>query len=418
VPSFTPTDPGALHTASNVFRNENLVGNVRDQLVCFAANAVSGLGGQGEFLRQMVYVLDRLPQGRILSRLARANRADCIDVPFAGWRDASFRTILRTPFLRRRHDLLTLIGDVDFDSRLSTYVGGVKLFDGVMGQCCRTFETLSLQRVPLILTTLNTHIDNVADALAEERRRLGMGVRTFVHPRMRARVRREIELASCIRAVSDLAKQSLLERGVPAGKVEVVLPAVDLDYFHPVEKKDERFRIMAVLTIDPRKGAYYLLQAFEKAAIPGSELVIIGATGDRWSSQMLRQFTTRLKNVRVQTADVFKEPIENTYGRASVVVHPAIEDGFALAVAQALACGKPVITSRQTGASQLIADGQNGYVLECRDVDGLVDRLRLLARDESLLKRLSAAAPNAVASLGYPSFAQNVAQLYGRLLAG
>jgi glycosyltransferase involved in cell wall biosynthesis len=175
---------------------------------------------------------------------------------------------------------------------------------------------------------------------------------------------------------------------------------------------------MAVLTIDPRKGAYYLLQAFEKAAIPGSELVIIGATGDRWSSQMLRQFTTRLKNVRVQTADVFKEPIENTYGRASVVVHPAIEDGFALAVAQALASGKPVITTRQTGASQLIADGQNGYVLECRDVDGLVDRLRLLARDESLLKRLSAAAPNAVASLGYPSFAQNVAQLYGRLLAG
>jgi glycosyltransferase involved in cell wall biosynthesis len=417
VPSFTPTDPGALRAASDAFRNENLVGNVRDRLVCFAANAVSGRGGQGEFLRQMVYALDQLPQGRVLSRLARASRADCIDVPFDGWRDASFRTIQRTPFLRRRHDLLTLIGDVDFDSRLSTYVSGVKLFDGVMGQCCRTFETLRLQRVPLILTTLNTHIDNVAEALAEERRRLGMGVRTFVHPRMRARVRREIQLASCIRAISDLAKQSFLERGVPASKVEVVLPAVDLDYFRPVEKNDEPFRVLAVLTIDPRKGAYYLLQAFEKAAIPGSELVIIGATGDRWSSQMLRQFTARLKNVHVQTADVFTEPIESTYGRASVVVHPAIEDGFALAVAQALACGKPVIATRQTGASQLIADGENGYVLECRDVDGLVDRLRLLARDESLLKRLSTAAPKAVGFLGYPSFAKNVARLYGRILA-
>jgi glycosyltransferase involved in cell wall biosynthesis len=131
---------------------------------------------------------------------------------------------------------------------------------------------------------------------------------------------------------------------------------------------------------------------------------------------MLRQAMSRLKNLRIQAADVFKEPIERTYGQASVLVHPAIEDGFGLAVAQALACGKPVITTRQTGAAQLIAEGQNGYVIECRDVDGLVDRLRLLARDEASLRRLSVAAPQAVAHLGYDSFAQNVAQFYGRVL--
>jgi len=190
-----------------------------------------------------------------------------------------------------------------------------------------------------------------------------------------------------------------------------------LNYFHPVAKSDDTFRVLAVLSIDPRKGAYYLLQAFEKAAIPGSELVIIGATGDRWSKQMLAQFTSRLKNIRVQSADVFREPIESTYGQASVLVHPAIEDGFALAVGQALACGRPVITTRQTGAAEVIADGVNGYVLECRDVDGLVDRLRLLARDRSLLDRLSAAAPQAVAHLGYPQFAGNMARLYSRVLA-
>ena len=171
-----------------------------------------------------------------------------------------------------------------------------------------------------------------------------------------------------------------------------------------------------MLTIDPRKGVYYLLQAFEKAAIPGSELVIIGATGDPWSKRMLQQFMGRLKNIRVQAADVFQEPIEATYGQASVLVHPAVEDGFALVVGQAMACGKPVIATRQTGASQLITNAENGYILECRDVDGLVDRLRLLARDESLLTRLSDAAPQAVAHLGYPSFAKNVARLYSGVL--
>jgi glycosyltransferase involved in cell wall biosynthesis len=64
----------------------------------------------------------------------------------------------------------------------------------------------------------------------------------------------------------------------------------------------------------------------------------------------------------------------------------------------------------------LVTDGQNGYVLDRRDVGGLTDCLRLLARDESLRARLSAAAPGTVANLGYSSFAENVARLYSRVL--
>jgi len=389
---------------------------LEDVLVCYAANAVMGRGGQGEYLRQMVYALDQLPRGRVLSRRSRPKRAASIDIPFEGWRAACFNAIKRVPVLRRRQDLLTLLSDVDFDSQAPAQVSGVGLFNGVMGQSSEAFEFLSRQRVPLVLTALNTHIDNVAGLLEEEHRRLGIATPSFIHPEMRRRVRVEIDLASSIQVISNLAKESFIERGVPAEKIEVVLPAVDLDTFHPVAKTDGTFRVLAVLTIDPRKGAYYLLQAFEKAAIPGSELVIIGATGDPWSKKMLAQFMSRMKNIRIQSADVFREPIQATYGRASVVVHPAIEDGFALAVAQALACGRPVITTRNTGAAEVIADGRHGYVLEPRDVDGLVDRLRLLARDQSLLSRMSAAAPEAVAKLGYPQFASNMARLYSRTL--
>lgn len=403
------TSPGQLETPA--------ASHLQNALVCYAANAASGRGGQGEYLRQVEYVLDQLPQGRVISRRSRAVRSANIDIPFGSWRGFCFGAIQSTPLLRRRQDVLTLLSDVDFDSRTRVQVEGVKLFNGVMGQCSDTFESLSRRSVPLLLTALNTHIDNVASALEEEHRRLGIRRPSFIHPVMRRRARREIERATLVHTISTLAKESFVERGVPAEKVEVVLPAVDLDYFHPVPKPDGAFRVLAVLTIDPRKGAYYLLQAFEKAAIPDSELVIIGATGDPWSKQMLAQFTSRLKNIRIQSADVFKEPVEKTYGQASVVVHPAVEDGFALAAGQALACGRPVITTTQTGAAEVIVDGQNGYVLAPRDVDGLVDRLRLLASNTSLLARMTASAPQAVAHLGYPQFARNMARLYARVLA-
>jgi glycosyltransferase involved in cell wall biosynthesis len=387
-----------------------------DALICYGANAIAGRGGQGEFLRQMVFALDQLPHGRVLSRGAKAGRAECSDIPLQGWRGLGFRSIAGLPIVRRRHDLMTLLSDVDFDSQLSAHLNGAGLFDGVMGQCCLTFERLSRKNVPLVLTALNTHIDHVAEVLADERRRLGIDSPGFVHPRMQDRVHGEIERATCIRTISELAKQSFVERGVSPHKIRVVLPAIDLDHFRPVAQKDDVFRVLAVLTIDHRKGIYYLLRAFEKSAIPNSELVIIGATGDPWSRRMLQQFTARMGNIRIQSADVLKDPIESTYGQASVFVHPAIEDGFALAVGQALACGKPVITTNQTGAAQLIADGQNGYVLPCRDEDGLADRLQQLAADESLLARLGAAAPKAVAHLGYPEVARNVAQFYCQVL--
>jgi len=309
------------------------------------------------------------------------------------------------------------MGDVDFDTRLRTHLGDIVLFDGVMGQCSRTFEFLSGKGVPLVLTALNTHIDNLIETLTDEYRRLQLREPIFVHPYMRKRIHHEIERAVFIRVISETAKQSFIDQGVPSSKIEVIHPAIDLDHFRPVTKLDDTFRVMAVISIEPRKGLHYLLEAFEKAAIPGSELVIIGGTWDRWSSQMLRYYMSRMSNVSLQSANVMKEPVEQTYGRASVLVHPAVEDGFALAVGQALACGKPVIVTRQTGAAEIVQDGKAGYIVECRDVDGIVDRLRLLVRNESLLNRLAEAAPMAVSNLGYPAVAQRVTRLYDRMLA-
>jgi hypothetical protein len=75
----------AEHSVTGVALSGLPVPSLDDTLVCYAANAVAARGGQGEFLRQMMYALDRLPQARILSRCARALRAGCIDVPFEGW---------------------------------------------------------------------------------------------------------------------------------------------------------------------------------------------------------------------------------------------------------------------------------------------------------------------------------------------
>jgi glycosyltransferase involved in cell wall biosynthesis len=60
---------------------------------------------------------------------------------------------------------------------------------------------------------------------------------------------------------------------------------------------------------------------------------------------------------RFQTSDVF--------------VFPSIEDGFAIVVGEALACGLPVITTRNTGASDLVQPGENGEIVPIRDPEAI-----------------------------------------------
>jgi glycosyltransferase involved in cell wall biosynthesis len=62
---------------------------------------------------------------------------------------------------------------------------------------------------------------------------------------------------------------------------------------------------------------------------------------------------------RFQTSDIF--------------VFPSIEDGFAIVVAEAMACGLPVITTRNTGASDLIQPGVNGEIVPIRDPEAIAE---------------------------------------------
>ncbi len=91
---------------------------------------------------------------------------------------------------------------------------------------------------------------------------------------------------------------------------------------------------------------------------------------------------------RLQVADRIEfagptQRIEAFYHAADVLVHPTYYDPCSRVVLEALSAGLPVITTRYNGASELITDGQQGYVLDEPDqVDVLADRMRRLADDD------------------------------------
>jgi glycosyltransferase involved in cell wall biosynthesis len=385
--------------------------------VAFAGNAVVGSGGQGEFLRVMVHALEQWGQAQVYARAVHAPTVPCTNLPFAGgWRRWAFDAICRTPGLRRRSDWLTCLDDLDFDSRLTAAAAPADLFDGVMGQCVEAARRSPLRSARRIVTSLNTHVLHLDRVMRDEARRVGITAPTFVYPGFAKRVLEELATADSIRVCSKVARQTFIEHGVPPERLHVIPIGIDLDHFRPCRRGDDVFRVLVVASITPRKGVHYALEAFEQARLPNSELVIIGGTGDRWSRRLIADVAARHANIRLEGRDVTRDPVDQHYGRASVLLHAAVEDGFGLVIPQALACGRPVIATRESGASELIQDGKTGFVVDARDVAAIVDRLRLLHADAAIRERMSEAAPASVAHLSYDAHAAAVCALYRAVL--
>jgi glycosyltransferase involved in cell wall biosynthesis len=151
-------------------------------------------------------------------------------------------------------------------------------------------------------------------------------------------VPRVIRAARRVIAVSEFTKgelQALLD--VPAAKIRVVPNAVE-DVFTAEGRCAEGDYVLAVGTLEPRKNLARIA-----AAVDG-ELRVAGARG--WGDVEPPANVTWL-------GEVSDEELAALYRGARCLVYASLYEGFGIPVAEALACGCPVVTSRDSPMAAL-----------------------------------------------------------------
>jgi glycosyltransferase involved in cell wall biosynthesis len=104
------------------------------------------------------------------------------------------------------------------------------------------------------------------------------------------------------------------------------------------------------------------------------------------------------------------EELPGIYGGAGVLVHGSVKDTWGLVVNEAMAAGLPVIVSGRCGcASDLVREGENGYVFEPTDVGELAGLMgRVAGMSEVELAAMGEASRRVIAEWGPDRFARGL----------
>lgn len=138
-----------------------------------------------------------------------------------------------------------------------------------------------------------------------------------------------------------------------------------------------------------KKGLDALLKALALLKDLPARLLVVGSDEPDFYGALLEQLALR-DRVR------FEKPSSDVlsfYGAADVYVGSSLEDAFNLPVLEAMACGLPVITSAQAGVSEMIRDGETGFILtDPREHSLLAHLIRRIGSDQSLRAAIGKAA--------------------------
>ena len=132
------------------------------------------------------------------------------------------------------------------------------------------------------------------------------------------------------------------------------------------------FVIGTVARLAELKGHDDLLDALgtELKANPNWKLLWVG--DGWWRDRLLKRVAEMgLSNQIVTTGLVPSERVPEMMRAMDVLVHPSYREGLPRTVPQALLCGVPVIAYDVDGTKEICLDGQTGFLVQPRDLEGL-----------------------------------------------
>ncbi len=302
-------------------------------------------------------------------------------VPLGWLQKNAMRALGSLGFLQQAYILF----DNSFDLLSSRMVSSCDLFFGWQHHSLHSMRKAKRLGAKTLLENPPAHIEEYNAILEREIKKLGLR-RRGIPGAIIKKTLKEYNEADFVIVQSSFAAESFLKRSFPAEKLVVVPAGADTERFRPAEKCDEKFRVAFAGRVCFEKGVHYLLEAWEQLGLCNAELLLCGNVSSD-SRKLLEKYRS---NPSIKFLG-FINPAA-LLPQCDAFVMPSLQDGFCMAVAEAMSCALPVIVSENTGAKDMVKDGKNGFIVETGDIAVLVEKIELIYNNTGKCRRMGKAA--------------------------
>lgn len=304
----------------------------------------------------------------------------------------------------------------------------MRVFAELPDQACVLVDGLALGAMPQVIAAHSRRLHIVAlihMLLASE-----FGIAPAVAEHLREQEQHALGLVRHVIVSSRSTERELAAWGIQPSRVTVVEPGVwkgqvgdhsrtvhgaaDLVVAHKI---DLPLELLCVATLQPGKAHELLIDALAPLAHLPWRLSCVGslsrspATAQRLAGQLNR---LGLIDRVALIGEVPHEALRALYRAADLFVLPTLRETYCLAVAEALAHGLPIISSR-TGAIPDLVGTEAGLLIEPGDRDGLRAALERALTDPALRGAMRAAAFEAHSRLNsWPEACERMARALER----
>ena len=181
--------------------------------------------------------------------------------------------------------------------------------------------------------------------------------------------------SNIIRAVSSSTEQQVLD--IDSSKSVVRFPAwIDFKDFQNIEPKPlskDKFNILFIGSVTDRKKPHMIIEAIQRSNDKSYHLSIVGPAPNEKYFKELKDLIDKsdLQNQVSLIGPVDRENVKDYYSTSNLMILPSISEGLARVIFESQVAMCPVLVTDAPGMSDIVIDGQTGYVFESNNLDSL-----------------------------------------------
>jgi glycosyltransferase involved in cell wall biosynthesis len=218
----------------------------------------------------------------------------------------------------------------------------------------------------------------------------GSIVRLATYPLHRPQLRLALRAAKRVVAVSESLKQTAVALGIPAQKVRVIPNGVDTSRFFPMDRRearraldlpDEARILLTVGGLNEGKGQHRIVGMLPSLLRRHPDLLYVAVGGGRRADSLrpVLEGLIRDRGLHDHVLLAGERPHEEIplwMAACDVFCLATRSEGWANVLLEALACGRPVVSTRVGGNAEIVTDPSLGTLVPAGDDAAFADALR------------------------------------------